>query len=45
MLANFGIGTLAWLAATCAPAPADPVEDFYRGRNVTMVIEIGRAHV
>jgi tripartite-type tricarboxylate transporter receptor subunit TctC len=26
------------LAATCAPAPADPVEEFYRGRNVTMVI-------
>jgi tripartite-type tricarboxylate transporter receptor subunit TctC len=32
------IGALFWLAATCAPAPADPVEDFYRGRNVTMVI-------
>ena len=32
------IGSLLWLAATCAPAPADPVEDFYRGRNVTMVI-------
>jgi tripartite-type tricarboxylate transporter receptor subunit TctC len=32
------IGSLLWLAATCAPASADPVEDFYRGRNVTMVI-------
>ena len=32
------IGSLFWLAATCASAPADPVEDFYRGRNVTMVI-------
>jgi tripartite-type tricarboxylate transporter receptor subunit TctC len=32
------IGSLLWLAATCAPAAADPVEDFYRGRNVTMVI-------
>ena len=32
------IGSLFWLAATCAPSLADPVEDFYRGRNVTMVI-------
>ena len=32
------IGSFLWLAATCAPASADPVEDFYRGRNVTMVI-------
>jgi tripartite-type tricarboxylate transporter receptor subunit TctC len=32
------IGSIFWLAATCAPALADPVEDFYRGRNVTMVI-------
>ena len=32
------IGSMVWLAATCASAPADPVEDFYRGRNVTMVI-------
>src|ERR1041384_592152 len=32
------IGSLLWLAATCALASADPVEDFYRGRNVTMVI-------
>jgi tripartite-type tricarboxylate transporter receptor subunit TctC len=32
------IGSLLWLAATCAPMAADPVEDFYRGRNVTMVI-------
>jgi tripartite-type tricarboxylate transporter receptor subunit TctC len=32
------IGSIVWLAATCASAPADPVEDFYRGRNVTMVI-------
>ena len=32
------IGSLLWLAATCAPTSADPVEDFYRGRNVTMVI-------
>ena len=32
------IGSMFWLAATCAPALADPVEDFYRGRNVTLVI-------
>ncbi len=32
------IGPLLWLAATCGPAPADPVADFYRGRNVSMVI-------
>ena len=32
------IGSVFWLAATCASASADPVEDFYRGRNVTMVI-------
>jgi len=28
-----------WLTiALCAPALADPVEDFYRGRNVTLLI-------
>jgi tripartite-type tricarboxylate transporter receptor subunit TctC len=32
------IGSMFWLAATCVPTQADPVEDFYRGRNVTMVI-------
>lgn len=32
------IGSMFWLSATCAPASADPVEDFYRGRNVTMAI-------
>ena len=32
------IGAMVCLAATCAPTLADPVEDFYRGRNVTMVI-------
>ena len=32
------IGSIVWLAATSAAAVADPVEDFYRGRNVTMVI-------
>jgi tripartite-type tricarboxylate transporter receptor subunit TctC len=32
------IGSIVWLAATSAAAVADPVEDFYRGRNITMVI-------
>jgi tripartite-type tricarboxylate transporter receptor subunit TctC len=32
------IGSIFWLAVSCAPALADPVEDFYRGRNVTLVI-------
>src|SRR5690349_10297221 len=32
------IGSLLWLPATCAPTSADPIEEFYRGRNVTMVI-------
>jgi tripartite-type tricarboxylate transporter receptor subunit TctC len=37
------IGSLLWLAATCAPASADPVEDFYRGRDITLIIASGVA--
>jgi tripartite-type tricarboxylate transporter receptor subunit TctC len=32
------IGSIFWLAACAAYAMADPVEDFYRGRNLTLVI-------
>ena len=32
------IGSILWFTACAAPAMADPVEDFYRGRNLTLVI-------
>ena len=32
------IGSILWLAICAGRALADPVEDFYRGRNVTLVI-------
>ena len=32
------IGSILWLAISAGRALADPVEDFYRGRNVTLVI-------
>src|SRR5262245_26418173 len=41
---RFGAG-VAWLAGAClltaAPAEADAVADFYRGRSIALVISVG----